>query len=127
MEEQSSKLRVRNVILVFITVFALGLSTFLVVQNIQLRSNIDMAKEQALSERHKQILDFNAEFINLVLKQDQEIGFEDRLRLENNVRELDDQEILDVWIAFTNSNTNGEAQDNTVALLEILVKKLRQY
>jgi hypothetical protein len=47
------------------------------------------------------------------------------LKLENAVREIQDKEILDQWIKFTESKTEDEAQKNVKDLLEILVNKLQ--
>jgi len=71
------------------------------------------------------ILDFSKLFIQKVLKAQNEVDFETRLKLENTVRDLGDDEILNQWEKFTGSKTETEAQDNVKLLLELLVNKIK--
>lgn len=70
------------------------------------------------------IIAFTKLFIEKVLKAEQEISFEDRLQLENGVRELGDASILAQWKKFTDSKTESDAQREVKNLLEILVDKI---
>lgn len=63
-------------------------------------------------------------FIQKVLKTDKEVSFEDRLQLENAVRDINDQEILAKWEQFTNGQTESQIQDGVKALLEVLARKI---
>ena len=72
------------------------------------------------------IVNFTARFIELVLDSDQEIVFEDRLELENAVREINDEEIFAKWQEFTGAKEAESAQRIVVELLEVLVEKLKQ-
>jgi len=74
---------------------------------------------------NNQILAFTQLFIQKVLKAQNEIDFETRLKLENAVRDLDDESILAQWEKFTGSKTETEAQDNVKLLLELLVSKIK--
>ncbi|PIP50723.1 hypothetical protein COX11_02630 [Candidatus Berkelbacteria bacterium CG23_combo_of_CG06-09_8_20_14_all_41_73] len=83
---------------------------------------------QISSETQKfndKILDFSKLFIQKVLKAQNEVDFETRLKLENAVRNLGDDEILNQWEKFTGSKTETEAQDNVKQLLELLVNKIK--
>ncbi len=75
--------------------------------------------------KNERIINFLKLFITKVLKAEGEVDFETRLKLENAVREIQDKEILDQWIKFTESKTEEEAQKNVKDLLEILVNKLQ--
>jgi hypothetical protein len=75
--------------------------------------------------KNEKIINFLKLFITKVLKAEGEVDFETRLKLENAVREIQDKEILDQWIKFTESKTEDEAQKNVKDLLEILVNKLQ--
>ncbi|MFZ8806150.1 MAG: hypothetical protein ACO2OW_00970 [Minisyncoccia bacterium] len=75
--------------------------------------------------KNERIINFLKLFIKEVLKAEGEVDFETRLKLENAVREIQDKEILDQWIKFTESKTEEEAQRNVKDLLEILVNKLQ--
>ena len=80
---------------------------------------------QISSETQKfndKILDFSKLFIQKVLKAQNEVDFETRLKLENAVRNLGDDEILNQWEKFTGSKTETEAQDNVKQLLELLAR-----
>jgi CRISPR/Cas system endoribonuclease Cas6 (RAMP superfamily) len=63
--------------------------------------------------------------IEKVLKAEKEVDFETRLKLENAVREINDKEILNQWIKFTESKTEDEAQNNIKNLLDLLVDKIQ--
>ncbi|HEY4482672.1 MAG TPA: hypothetical protein VI953_00675 [Candidatus Paceibacterota bacterium] len=71
------------------------------------------------------VLLFMEDFVNSVLDAPGEVDFETRLRLENEVRETKDAEILAAWKAFTDSKSEGDAQKSVVQLLKILVVKLK--
>ncbi len=70
------------------------------------------------------VLEFTKLFIEKVLKAETEVDFETRLKLENAVRNLGDEEVLGEWQKFVESKTETEAQDNVKNLLEILVSKI---
>lgn len=69
-------------------------------------------------------LEFAKLFISGVLKADQEVDFETRLKLENMVRNLGDKEILAQWQKFVESKTEAEAQSNVKDLLEVVVSRI---
>ena len=71
------------------------------------------------------VLDFSKLFIEKVLKAEEEINFEDRLKLENTVRNLNDEEILAQWNKFIESKDEMEAQREVKNLLELLVNKIK--
>lgn len=72
-----------------------------------------------------QVLYFTKLFINKVLKAEEEVDFETRLQLENAVRNLADEEILNQWNRFVASKTEEEAQIEVKNLLEILIEKIK--
>ena len=74
---------------------------------------------------NEKIIYFLNLFIEKVLKAEKEVDFETRLKLENAVREINDKEILDQWIKFTESKTEDEAQNNIKNLLDLLVDKIQ--
>lgn len=74
---------------------------------------------------NEKVLEFTKLFIEKVLKAQTEIDFETRLKLENAVRNLNDEEILAQWQKFTESKTEAEAQEEVKNLLEMLVNKIR--
>lgn len=72
------------------------------------------------------VLDFTKLFIEKVLKADDEVDFETRLKLENAVRNLDDKEVLSQWQNFIDSKTEVQAQEEVKNLLELLINKINQ-
>lgn len=88
----------------------------------------ELRQTQALLETQKtndKVLEFTKLFIEKVLKAETEVDFETRLKLENVVRNLGDEEILEQWNKFVNSKTESEAQNQVKDLLELLVNKMR--
>lgn len=74
---------------------------------------------------NEKILSFTNLFITKVLKAENEVDFETRLKLETAVRDLNDEEILNQWEKFTESKTEADAQIEVKNLLEMLVNKIR--
>ena len=74
---------------------------------------------------NNKVLDFSKLFISKVLKSGTEVSFEDRLSLENAVRNLNDEQILTQWQKFVGSKTEEEAQNEVKNLLELLVNKIK--
>jgi len=88
------------------------------------QENARLRQSQMTVQFDAKILSFEKIFIEKVLKADKEIDFETRLQLENAVRDLNDNEILSAWQAFTHSPDEIEAQKNVKELLSILVNKV---
>lgn len=78
-----------------------------------------------IQKTNEKILDFTVLFIDKVLKAETEVDFETRLRLENAVRDLDDEEILAQWQKFVNSQSENEAQQEVKNLLGLLIDKIK--
>ncbi|GIW66667.1 MAG: hypothetical protein KatS3mg095_0565 [Candidatus Parcubacteria bacterium] len=78
------------------------------------------------SEINQDVFNFTKFFIENVIKTDNEVNLETRLKMENDVRNLNDKEILDKWDKFVNSKTEDEAQKNVRELLLILVEKIKR-
>ncbi len=78
-----------------------------------------------IQEVNTKVLNFTKFFIEKVLKAKGEVSFETRLKLENAVRDLGDEEILAQWQRFVDSESENEAQQEVKDLLELLVTKIR--
>lgn len=76
-------------------------------------------------QTNEKVLEFTKLFIEEVLKTEIEVDFETRLKLENAVRNLGDEEILAQWNRFVDSKTEAEAQTEVKNLLEMLVNKIK--
>ena len=92
-----------------------------------LNTQKELGQTQALLETQKtneKVLNFTKLFIGQVLKAENEVDFETRLKLENAVRNLDDEEIVNQWDKFVESESEDEAQEEVKNLLEMLINKI---
>ena len=71
-----------------------------------------------------EILSFARMFVDKILKANGAVDFEDRLKLESSARALNDEEILNQWVKFTESKTEEEAQGEVINLLSLLLGKM---
>ena len=117
MSKQKIILTIIILILVAANVF-FGISYFFAQKQLQ---TID--KQLKTQQSSIKIVNFTKLFIEKVLKAEKEVSFEDRLKLENAVRDLNDNEVLRQWEKFIASKTEAEAQQEVKNLLELLVKK----
>jgi hypothetical protein len=72
----------------------------------------------------QKVLNFTKLFVTKVLKADGQVSFDDRLALENAVRNINDKTIFDQWEKFINAKTALDAQIEVKNLLETLVDKI---
>lgn len=86
--------------------------------------NINSAETKV--ELNAKVIDFTSMFIEKVLQAEEEVDFETRLSLENAVRDLKDEEVMNEWNAFISSKTELEAQNSVKRLLGILVAKIQR-
>jgi len=122
MEGDTPKNRTTLVLLV-VLVFLVAATTFLFLQNRNLNAELAHRKGTTVSAFNVKTLNFMKTFIDLVLAHEGVIEVENRLKLENSVRDLNDPEILAAWNSFVSSNTESQAQQNVIKLLKILAKK----
>jgi len=95
---------------------ALGISLFVAHKKVQ-------EVEQSVHVKTK-VLDFANLFINKVLRAQGEISFEDRLKIENAVRDTQDKEIYDEWQKFIGVKTEEEGREEIKNLLQLIVNKI---
>ena len=65
-------------------------------------------------------------FVDVVLntKAGQTISYDDRVKLENDVRQIMDVDIIKQWDSFVGSKDSQTAQENAIALMKLLTNKL---
>lgn len=63
-------------------------------------------------------------FIDTVLNTKGTISFDDRVKLENDIRQIKDVDLIRQWDTFVGSKDATSAQDNAVKLMSLLVNKL---
>jgi len=73
-----------------------------------------------------QVANFLKLFVDVVLntKAGQQISYNDRVKLEDTVRQINDADIIKQWDTFVASKDSKTAQDNAVSLMKILTDKL---
>jgi hypothetical protein len=97
-----------------------GFKYFSVVK--ELRQTQTALETQVINDK---VLEFAKLFIEKVLKAETEVDFETRLKLENAVRNLNDEQILSQWQKFVDSKTEVDAQTEVKNLLEMLINKIK--
>jgi len=97
--------------------------------SIQYTENIgkDEAKNQAeilKTEDRLKTSRFMKLFIDKVLSTNGTITFEDRVKLESDIRALGDSELVKQWETFVASKDSDEAQKNAVLLMSKLINRM---
>ena len=80
--------------------------------------------EAAKTEERLENSRFMKLFIDKVLGTNGTISFEDRVRLEADVRALGDEQLVKQWEKFVASTDSDEAQKNAVLLMSLLSSKM---
>lgn len=75
-------------------------------------------------ESNEKALFFAKLFIDKVLHGEGVVDFEDRLKLENAVRDIGDKEIFDQWQIFIKSQNDKDTQVSVGRILELLFDKI---
>jgi hypothetical protein len=71
-----------------------------------------------------QTSNFLREFIKVVLNTQGTITFDERVKLENDIRQIQDPELTKKWDTFVNSKDSKAAQENAVKLMTLLADKM---
>ena len=117
----------KKITLIIILILLAG-NLFLGIRYIASQRELGQVKASLTTQKiNEGILDFTKLFINDVLRAEKEVDFETRLKLENAVRNLGDEEILTQWQKFVDSKEEAEAQAEVKNLLEMLVKKIKAF
>lgn len=113
--------KILTVIFIVLALAAISLGVGYVVQAQEIHA---LQKQVAKQQTNGKIVNFLNLFIQKVLEANSDISFDDRLQLENEVRSLNDQQILGQWDKFVNSKTVEDAQLQVKNLLQLLVSKI---
>lgn len=97
--------------------------------SIQYTSNVKLQDAKALVDSAKvdsrlQIASFLREFIDTVLNTKGTISFDDRVKLENDIRQIKDPDLIKLWDTFVASKDSKSAQDGAVKLMSALANKM---
>ena len=89
--------------------------------NKELKGTISVTTVQ---EERTKFTEFNRTFISEVLQAKSEVNYDTRLKLDEMIKDINDQELTAQWQKFTDSKTEEEAQDETVKLLGFLAERM---
>jgi hypothetical protein len=92
-------------------------------QNIKME-DVKLEQEAAKTEERIQTSRFMKFFIDKVLGTNGTIAFEDRVKLESDIRALGDQNITSQWEKFVASTNSEQAQEAAVRLMSMLASKM---
>ena len=92
-------------------------------QNIK-ATDLKDQEEQAKTEERLKTSRFMKFFIDKVLGTDGTISFEDRVKLESDIRALGDASIVKQWESFVASTDSDTAQTSAVKLMSMLASKM---
>ena len=109
-------------------IILVGLNIFFSIQYTQnLKINDEKAAaESAKSEERIKTSKFMKLFVDKVLGTNGTISFDDRVKLESDIRSLGDQNLVKQWDAFVASKDSESAQKNAVMLMSLLSSKMIQ-
>jgi hypothetical protein len=114
----------RTIVIAVVLVLLAANIVFLIKYSALQKEFIETKKLVESQQINEKTLNFTKLFIDKVLKAEGEVSFEDRLQLENSVRNLEDEQILTYWNNFVESKTPEEAQNEGRNLLDALIKKI---
>jgi hypothetical protein len=103
-----------------------GLNIYFSVQYTQNLKINDAKKVEEMKKMDENIKlsKFMKLFVDKVLGTNGTISFEDRVKLESDVRALGDENLLKQWNIFVVSQNSEEAQKNAVVLMSLLMSKM---
>lgn len=102
------------------------LNIFFSIQYTQNIKTDDIKAEQELAKTEERLKTsrFMKFFIDKVLGTNGTISFEDRVKLESDIRGLGDQSLITQWEAFVASTDSEDAQETAVKLMSMLASKM---
>ena len=116
---------VKKLVIIIVILSLVVSNIYFVFKFLEVRKELRASEEKIESLRiNKKVLNFTELFIKKVLKSEGEISVEDRLQLENAVRSINDEQILNQWNKLLESETEEQGQIEVKNLLEMLVNKI---
>ncbi len=118
------KINPRTTILIIITVLVAAViilagQCYIFYRDLQTQKDLNQTYQY-----NEKILNFTKLFITKVIRAKADVSFEDRLQLENAVRDINDKAVFDQWQKFTEDKIETQAQEDVKILLELLVSKI---
>lgn len=110
----------------FLLILLVGLNIFFGIQYTQSiqRDSQKIVAESAKTEDRIKTSKFMKLFIDKVLSTNGTISFEDRVKLESDIRGLGDESLVKQWEVFVASKDGDTAQKSAVLLMSMLMNKM---
>lgn len=110
---------------IIILIISLALNAVLAVfLGVSLNGFKNLKKQISSRQASQKVLEFAKLFVDKFLLSSGVVGFDDRLALENAVRDLNDEQIYKQWQDFINSPDNRQTQLSAGKLFNLLLKRL---
>lgn len=103
------------IVLLIISIF-FGLQFYFNQQQIQ--------KYSAVNLHNSRVIAFDKLFVDKVLRAQGEVSYEDRLKLQNAIVIINDEDLMNHWNRFLGSKTEQEAQMNVLDILGDFPEKI---
>lgn len=116
----------KNTKIIIISVIAVLLfsNTIFLLQYFKVKKELTQANQQIVTQQiNQKIIIFANLFIDKILLGEGTVSFDDRLKLENAVRDINDPEMFSKWQDFTSSKGDKDAQKSVGNLLKVLFSK----
>jgi len=88
------------------------------------KAELNNAKQVKIQQVNEKAMYLAKLFVEKVLRGESEVNFEDRLKLENAVRDLNDKEVFEQWQKIVNSKSAEETQQEVGTFLDLLMNKI---
>ena len=115
----------KNKILIAFLLVSLLVNIFLGINYFQSK-NVQINTSQFSLEQRKQIGDFTKLFITKIVATGGKIGFEDRAKIEEDLKNLNDSIVSEKWANFISSDSGEKAQAAAIDMMVFLTDKLLQ-
>jgi len=115
-------------LVIIITIFLLATAAIgLSVESFLLAKELNSVKTSLkVQETNVKAVIFAKLFVDKVLLQTGTISFEDRLQLENSVRDINDPQVFTEWQKLTASKGDAETQQIVGNIIKLLINKISQ-
>ncbi len=110
--------------LIIIAILMVGAVYFAVIYFLNRAELLQAQNQLIVQQANEKTLSFTKLFIDKIFLGEGTVNFEDRLKLENAVRDINDKEIFSGWQQFTQSKTDRETQTAVGNLLKLLFAKI---
>jgi len=117
--------RRKKIIWLLVLGIVAAIVVFLGIKYVAQARELQQLQQQALAQHtNAKVVGFLQLFMEKVLKTDKEVSFEDRLKLENAVRDINDPVVLQKWEVFIGATTEAQIQAAVKDLLQVLIDRI---